>query len=552
MNKLYLFGAAAVLATLVGCRGTPEPESEFQPGPLAPGESVETPIDERISDLLQEAKQQYDDGQYPSAFRMAEQAESLITENGFPDEDKALALTIQGYCLLQRGQIDDYYVETFGTQQGAITKFERALKINEIDFRAELGIALAKFRRHGDSVRKAEALSEGVIILESIREDTRRGFKQLDAPEGKALLQEALRKLNVFKTNREQLIALEYIFTDTTSVKKDKDGKGPKPAWLGTIQESDGTLAVEDMIWALEDAIDERSATDKDKELIQDNATAFIDSWQKVKEYWRMNGLRDLQNARDRFLSVRKNDMQKIEDDDLDRMRYFWVDRDLTFVFQSMGAFFLDIGLEKARIKAISEGVTESRLEGRAREIYLDENYVSYEKTQSKRNYEASLDYTMSFVRAHRAFEMLRVNKRDQAESDDSNSNPFLVDLVTRYKAMMDELIQHERGARAYMILEAAATCIEPLFQINDTKRANAWANELQSLNPSNPIHHFVRATAYFQGEDWETAKAEYEAFMQQSSITEDANRRSTARMRILQCEQNLNRKGNAGEDDAR
>lgn len=550
MNKLYVFGTVALLAMLVGCRGTPESDSgEFQPNPLNAPPGEETPVDIRIADLLQEAKQQYDDGHYESSFRMAEQAENLITEHEYSLSDKALALMIEGYCLLQRGQIDDYFVETFGNQQGAITKFKRSLAINDEDFRAELGIALATFRRHGDSIRKAEALSEGVITLETVREYARRGFQNMDTPEGKELLVEAHRKINIFKANREQLIALEYIFRDTTTVKKDKDGRGPEAKWLAELSQGEGKLAVEDMSWVLEDAIQESTVSEKDRKLVNDNAKALISSWQKVKEHWRIRGLQDLQDSRNRFLSVRKNDIARAAE--LERMRYFWVDRDLTFVFQSLGAFFLDIGLEQARIKAITQGVSEQQLESRAREIYLDEKFVSYEKEQSKRNYEAALDYTTSFIRSHQAFEMLRINKREAADSNDGNSNPFMVDLVSRYQNMMDDLIQEGRSVRAYMILEAAATCIEPLFQIRDTKRANAWANELQSLDPSNPIHHFVRATAYFQGGVWDTAKSEYEAFMQQSSITQDASRRSIARMRILQSEQNLKRQGNAGEDDA-
>ncbi|MCA8910726.1 MAG: hypothetical protein KDB82_03390 [Planctomycetes bacterium] len=550
MNKLYVFGSAALLAVLFGCSGPPTPESEFQPNPLVAEPGEETPTDERIADLLQEAKQQYDDKHYPSAFRMAEQAENLITEYEFPDEDLALAITIQGYCLLQRGQIDDYFVESFGTQEGAITKFRDALKINNEDFRSSLGIGLAQFRRHGDSIRKAESLSNGIIMMEGIAEDARRGFKDIGTPEGKAHLDEAHRKLGIFMANRDELIKLGYIFRDTTTVKKDKNGKGDEAKWLGEITEGKGKLVLEDMNWALEDAINEKTATAKDAKLVDDNARTVIQNWQKVKSHWRMRGLEDLQAARNRFLSVRKNDIAKAEE--LERMRYFWVDRDLTFVFQSLGAFFLDMGLEQARVQAIREGATENRVENRAREIYLDKHFSSYEKEQSKRNYEAALDYTTSFVRAHQMFEMMRINKREAADANDENSNPFMVDLVSRYQNMMDELIQEGRSVRAYMILEAAAMCIEPLFQIRDTKRANAWANELQSLDPSNPIHHFVRATAYFLGSDWETAKTEYEAFMQQSSITQDSQRRSLARMRLLQCDQNLKRSGNAGEDDTR
>ncbi|MCG3183914.1 MAG: hypothetical protein ICCCNLDF_02024 [Planctomycetes bacterium] len=551
MNKLLVFAVAGAVTLLAGCSGPPDPESELMPNPLQGGEPApETPMDERIVDLLQESKQQYDDGHYETSFRLAEQVDRLILENQFPEEDHAMALTIQGYCLLQLGHIDDYFVDTFGIQKGAVSKFKLALDVRGDDFRAQLGIALAQFRRHGDSVLKAEALGSGVVQLEAIREDFKRGLAAADTDEGKARLREASRKLAVFKSNRDKLQALGYIFRDPRTVPLRQDGTSAEAKWLGSLSEKDSIAAVNDMGWILEDALEGTAMSSKDRQVFNDSALALADSWRAVRKYWRLQALKDLQAARDGFLKVRKLDEQIAAD--TGRMAYFWVDRDLTFVFQSLGAFFLDSGLEAARLKAIAEGVTEDRLEARAKEIYLDKNFVSDDKTESKRNYEAALSYTESFVRKHKQFELLRRQKVDEAQLGDENTNPFMVDLVKRYRSTMDELIQSERALRAQMILEAAALCIDPLFQVGDIRKANAWANELKSLDTDDPIHHFVRATAYFQAAEYDSALSEYKAFMTGSSISEHANRRSLARQRIAQCEQHLSRKAGAGEDDGR
>ena len=544
MNKLSLFAAAGVLFLLAACSGTPEPEDTgFQPNPLTdPGTAVEeTPMDERIASLLQESKQQYDESHLATAFKMAQQAESLIIEHKFPDEDKAMALTIQGYCLLQLGHIDDYLVTTHGIQPGAISKFKEALLIRNSDFRCKLGIALAMFRRHGDNIMKAESLAEGIVLLESVREDFKRGLGK----DGKALLKEANRKLELFKGNNESLIALGYIFTDPATVPLG-DKTGAKPAWLGSLAEADSTLAINDLLWIIDEAVQGNEMSSADRKAFDENAKALAESWRKVRTYWRLQGLTDLQKSRDALLAVRKVDAEIAED--TGRMVYFWVDRDLTFLFQSLGAFFLDSGLEKARLMAIAEGTATDRIEVRARQIYLDPKYTSSDKTNSKANYEAALSYTKAFVVKHKEFEKMRTLKRDEAEPDKDNSNPFMVDLVRRYQATMDELIQEEKAVRTEMVLEAAVLCIEPLFQLSDITEANIWANELKSMNPDDPIHHFVRATAYFYTNDFETAKTEYDAFMEVSSITYHANRRSIARMRIMQCDQHLARDGGAGE----
>jgi hypothetical protein len=542
MNKLFVFAAAALL--LAACSGTPEPESSFQPNPLDPGPDVkseETPIDERIASLLQESKQQYDEGHIEMAWKMAQQVHGLIVEHKFPVEDEVMALTIEGYCLLALGRIDDYYVTTHGIQEGAISKFQNALKFREEDFRCKLGIGLAKFRRHADSIIKAESLGEGVILLESVREDFKRGLGK----DGRPRLKEANRKLELFNGNREALIKLGYIFRDPRTVPLD-DKTGAEPKWLGGLSEADSTLAVNDLLFVITDAVEGKEVSSEDRKAFDANAKALADAWRNVRSYWRLQGLTDLQACRDALLAVREMDKKIAED--TGRMVYFWVDRDLTFVFQSLGAFFLDSGLEKARLQAISEGVGADQLEARAKAIYLDDKYDTADKRNSKANYQAALDYTESFVKKHEEFEKLRLLKSDEAEPDKDNSNPFMVDLVRRYQQTMLELVAEEKAVRTRMVLEATVLCVEPLFQISDITEANVWANKLKSMNPDDPIHHFVRATAYFYTDDFETAKSEYEAFMERSSLTDDANRRSIARMRIMQCDQHISRKAGAGE----
>ena len=549
MSKLSWPLAALVAFVLAGCVGGAQSESEFSSSPLAPGNTVEeTPPPERVSDLLQEAKQQYDDGHYVTALRMGEQAVALIEEFGFPDSDMALAITIQGFSLLQIGRIDDYFVTDHGMQIGAISKFEAALKVRPTDFRAQLGIGLAQFRRHGDHIRKAEVLGEGITLLESIRHDFRNGAAAVGTTKGNEQLRDASRKFKTFLTNRAKLVELTYIFRDPSTIKMAADGVGPEAEWLGNGLESDDAVLVNDMGWILDDAIAGEALKPGDIQVFDRAAVATRDSWQKVRRYWRLRGLKDLQSARDRFLEVRKLDTAIAASSD--RMEYFWVDRDLSFVFQSLGAFFLDGGLETARLQAISEGVAERAIESRAREIYLSDDFNSRDKVESQRNYAVALGYIENFVKRHRLFEDMRRRRTTSASQTDDVSNPFMVDLVARYRATMDELIQEERSMRKLMILEAAALCIDPLFQVNDIDKANLWANEIKALDPSSPIHHFVSATAYYANEDWELALDSYTAFMNASSITEDSNRRTHARTRIFHCEQQLRRSAGAGEAD--
>ena len=552
MNKLYVLAVSALVFAAVGCVGSGPTEPEtFQGNPLTGGEpGPETPPRDRVADLLQESKQQYDDFQYETAFRQAEKAIELIVTYDFDPEDHALALTIQGYSLLQMKYVDDYFVSTFGRQSGAISKFDEALKIKPGDFRARLGIGLAHFRRHGDNVLKAEALGDGVVQLASIREDFRRAMKASNVEAKNTLLKEAARKYTNFKSNREKMLELGYIFRDPTTVPLQTGGTAPEAAWLGSTDEATETLAVNDMGWILDEALDGQVIAEDDQLLFHGAASTISESWRKTRKYWRLHALTDLQSSRDKLLSARRQDAEIAKD--TGRMVYFWVDRDLTFVFESLGAFFMDSGLEAARLQAIAEGLSQDRQMARAKEIYLDEMNDTPAKRESKRNYESALSYTKSFVRKHKEFEDLRRRKVESVQEGDSNTNPFLVDLVSRYQQTMDELIEDERAIRSQMILEAASLCIDPLFQINDLSEANRWAEELKAMDPDDPLHHFVRATAYFMTQEWEAAVEEYAAFLNDASISKYSGRRTLARSRIMHCENNIKKSAGAGEDDSR
>jgi len=246
--------------------------------------------------------------------------------------------------------------------------------------------------------------------------------------------------------------------------------------------------------------------------------------------------LKDLQGARDSFLEIRRN-----------WPGYFWAERDLSFVSQSLGGYFLDVGLEQARLQAVAAGCPDETLETEARHIYLGEGFKSWEKQESARNYKVALEYTLSFVRAHQAVEQLRIGRKEAADYDDIIENPFLVDLVQRYRATMDELIAEEKSMRRAMILEAAALCVDPLFQVNDLDQALVLADQLHKLAPNNPIHQFVKATVYFNKKDWETANVFYTAFLKESSIASDAVQRRVATRRKYECEDKLRRGAAAG-----
>jgi hypothetical protein len=510
-------------------------------------DTVSTPPEKRVADLLQESKQQYDDRHYPMAFRYAEQAERLIKENKFEVTDHATALAIQGYCLLQMGLLEDYAVDNFGRQSGALTKFRATLEISPQSFRARLGTALVLFRRHGESIRKAESLDQGILWLEQIREDTRRA---LNGGEDKALrTREAARKYAILSSNREKYLKLGYIFTDPNSMPMDEKGKRPDAPWLGKLTQGEEEIALRDLGWAIEDAEKGAEVDGLDRDRALKGAANLADSWRAVRKYWRLASLKDLQSARDRFLEIRKESVaaNKANGGDDNAPVYFWIDRDLTFVYQSLGGFFLDTGLEQARLRAIADGKLDDTLEQEARRIYCSDEFTSWEKVESKKNYQDSLKFTVSFIRAHQKFERDREAAKDRADYDDITTNPFLVDLVQRYRATMDELIAEERGMRANMILEAAALTIDPLFQIKDTAQALVFASQLQALAPKNPMHYFVRATAHYTDLDYEAARKEYQAFLRDSSITDNGAQRKIARQRLMECDEELRRNGSGG-----
>lgn len=504
-------------------------------------DTPETPSEERIAEVLQEAKQQYDDRQFPTALRLAMQAEQLIREHKVAEDARYTAVNIQGYSLLQLGNLDDYSIKNFGRQPGAATKFSLVLKEAPEEypnnFRASLGLALVKFRRHGDNIRKAESLDQGILALAQIREDIQRALAGgADAAQRK---REAVRRCLMFAGSRTRMIELGYIFRDPSAVEMDKDGNRSEAPWLGGLTQAEEELAIADVRWLLDDAMAGSAIAEADRKRGLEAADKMAESWRKVRKYWRVAALRDLQGARDDFLAI-TNKWPK----------YFWAQRDLTFIYQSLGGFFMDVGLEQARLQAIAAGRQDDTLEDEARRIYVSPGFESWEKTESARNYAVALQFTLAFVKSHRIFEMEREKKRDSANYDDVNENPFMVDLVQRYRQAMDELIAQERGMRAGMILEAAALCVDPLYQINDIAQAIVLAQDIKALAPSNPIHHFVRATAWYTDKQYDKALEAYRAFLKESSIASDARQRDITRKRMAECEQQIRRnppEGGAG-----
>jgi hypothetical protein len=112
---------------------------------------------------------------------------------------------------------------------------------------------------------------------------------------------------------------------------------------------------------------------------------------------------------------------------------------------------------------------------------------------------------------------------------------------------MMDEMIAEGQQMRANMILEAAALCIDPIFQVNDIDQAIQLALSVQTLAPRNPIHHFVRATAFYTSEQYDKALVSYNAFLKESSVSEDGRQRAVAMKRKSECEQHLSRNPPSG-----
>lgn len=529
MNRARLLLAASACLLLVACSSTdntgPYTHSPFSED----GESPKTPPGERVADLLREAKQQYDERHYEASFRYAETAEDLIDEHKFDDVDRAMAITIQGYCLLQLGRVQDYFISTHGVQKGALSKFRAVLGLNPDYFRAKLGVALARFRLHGDSIRKAESLDQGMIWIAQISEDARRGLAAPGTDEGRLRLRYALQKHKVLADNRAKMIELGFVFADPETAKFDDKGRRDGAKWLAGMDEGAELKALKDCGYILEDAAAGTKLKEGDPKRLAESLKAIGESWRAARNYWRRTALTDLQAARDGFLEIRKISPT-----------YFWVERDLVYVYQSLGAFFLDLGMEQARLSAIAEGKLDDALEETARRIFVSKGFTSREKDEAKKNYEDALEFTLSFVARHEDFERKGIARRDRDEFDDINDNPFLVDLVQRYRATMDELLAEERGMRATMLLEAASLCIDPVFQLNDHAKAISIAARLKALMPNNPVHHFVKATAYFTGKDYQPALDSYQAFMKESSISEHTFQRGVARQRILECEREI------------
>ncbi|MEE9312031.1 MAG: hypothetical protein V3V10_06410 [Planctomycetota bacterium] len=486
-------------------------------------QSEKTPTDERIADLLLNAKQAYDDRHYEASFRFAEGAESLVKEHKMQLKDHAMAVVIQGYCLLQLGYVDSYFVEGVGIQVGAIAKFKEALKLGTTDFRARLGVGLALFRRHGDHVRKVNALTKGASALYAFEFNALEGMNKVPEADGKIVVKRALKDVVAIIADGQKMDETGYVFRDPSTVALGVRRIAPL---LGNLKEGETKLLGDDVIYALEDAAKTGNGNENDYKMIDANTTLIRDNWLDVRKYWQTRAIKDLQEARDMFLSLRK-----------DATGYFWVDRDLTFTYQSIGAFFLDISLNIARNQAIAERVRPHEVESRTTQIFLSEKFSPWQKEASQKNYGDALVYLQEFMISHKKFVNMRINRRDGNTFDDETENPFLTDLVRISHGVMSDLILEEQQMRSKLVLEAASMCIDPQFQLNDIPRALGYARTLKAMDARNPIHYFVAATAYFQDEDWESAKAAYEAFKRESSISEDGQQRAISGQRIMECD---------------
>jgi hypothetical protein len=297
-----------------------------------------------------------------------------------------------------------------------------------------------------------------------------------------------------FKTNRLKLLGYHYVFKDLSKVKPSERAaeQAPLIALQGPgagLDEGKESLKLQDVEFTIEDAQAARSLDAGTARAAINDLTAVMASWDKVRQYWRVEALKDLQASRDILLDVR-----------VTAPHYLWVERDLVFVYESLGAYFLDIGLDQARKQAAADGTPVADQANAARRIYLSKDFKSFEKEESRKNYQVALDFTKSFVYRHqREVEDVRMEKSNSADVSEIKDDPFTVDLVVRYRATMDDLISEERDIRYRMILEAAALCIEPLFQVGQVRQAETWATSLKANNPRNPIHHFVLATAYYK-----------------------------------------------------
>ncbi len=561
--------AAFVTACSMGGNSKPSPEETgAQPTDLFKGNDPknETDPEKRVNDMLQQAKSAYDEGTYEAAHRYAETAERLVVEKKVKDRGyRATALNIQAYALLQLGLVDDYRPQSMpGYVRGSLSKFEEAMKLSPDSFRAKLGVALCQFSRHATNVSKSEKLGEGVFCLHEIETTLSMAFDSKDPVKARAHFNRAGDLYALLVRGREKLLELHEVFHDPSSVPLDpKTRTRPEAPRLTRrsmdrngnaieFSEEQETMAVADLKWIIDAARDGKELEPDDPRRSLEAASTVRSYWQDVRFYWRKKALQDLQESRDQFLELCDRDMRDKRKSD--KMRYFWIDRDLAFVFSSLGAFFLDMAFEDARLKALTEGRPLNEIEARARELIVDPKHSMPHKLDAKKNYESALSYFNRFVQQHEQFERLMITKAEKADFNDVTENPFLVDLQARYRSEMLESVSEERGMRRSIILEECALVIDPLYQNSDLDRALIFAGQLKSLDPKDPIHHFVRATAYYERAarylidkenenavaDYKDGRDEYQAYMRASSVTTDSGQRKVARQRIEECDRHI------------
>ncbi len=576
MAYLRLFAVCFVVVYLSACamggNGGQSPEETTAPSKIVDlgkdnPKGSETDPEQRVTDALQAAKSAYDDQNYEAAHKYAETAENLVIEKDVKDRGyRATALNIQAYALLQLGLIEDYRpLDLPGYVRGAMTKFKNALELEPKSFRAQLGLHMCQFRRHSVNIVKAEKLGEGVLCLSELEHVLTQAFAEADAKKQKSLFNQAWQLYGLLAAGRSKLLEIYEIFHDPMSVPlNEKDGTRADAPRLGRMPAKEGEKAVAyseemeiqdvtDLKYVIQDGKDAKPLSKDDKVTAFAALNRIRSYWRDVRHYWRVKALEDLQYSRDGQLKLRQRDLD--EKKGREKMRYFWIDRDLGFTFTALGAFFLDIAFEEARMQVIAEGKPLENLEVLARAKVISAEFQNKAKATAKANYEAALSYYVSFVQEHERFEVYMLNKAEKADFNDATENPFLVDLQSRYVSEMLESVREERGMRRAIILEEAAMVIDPLYQICDLERALVFAAKLKSMDPKDPIHHFVRATAYWERaksslakKETETAKSdfinareEYDAFIRASSILDDAMRKR-ARQRHDDCDSALRR----------
>jgi hypothetical protein len=576
MAYLRLFAvclaAIYVTACAFGGNGGLSPEETTAPSKIVDlgkdnPKEAETDPEKRVSDALQAAKSAYDDQNFEAAHKYAEIAENLVIEKEVKDRGyRATALNIQAYSLLQLGLIEDYRPQDLpGYVRGALTKFKNALAIEPNSFRAQLGLHMCQFRRHSVNIVKSEKLGEGVLCLSELEHVFKLALAEADKTKRIALFNQAWRLYGMLSTGRNKLLEIYEIFHDPMTMALDeKTGTRADAPRLGRQPAKPGDKAVEyseeqeiqdvtDLKYVIQDGKDGKQLSKDDTVGAYAALNRIRSYWRDVRHYWRVKALQDLQDSRDGQLKLRQRDLD--EKKGKEKMRYFWIDRDLGFTFTALGAFFLDIAFEDARNQVIAEGKPLEYLEVLARAKVISADFKSKSKDLAKENYEASLSYYVSFVQEHERFEIYMLNKAEKADFNDATENPFLVDLQSRYVSEMLESVREERGMRRAIILEECAMVVDPLYQICDLERALVFAAKLKSMDPKDPIHHFVRATAYYERakaflakkenetakSDFINAREEYDAYVRASSILDNALRKR-ARERHDDCDSALRR----------